>query len=509
MELWYWHHSYLVTPQAVQSSKVLIDQAARAGYTGVALWDSSWTFMSEPGWPSDNISKLKEVVDYAASRGLRVMPTVVPYGHSNDVLKQNPNWAEGQRVVGTRFQVDGASRMLRQVKSLHEASNLAPGPLLNAKFQLTPWRQYHIHLAVRTRSFRGLAQLEVSDGAANRLDVNLQPRVDEEWTALDYTFNSAESSALRIQAGIFGPHSGELEVGQFLIEETALVYVLRRAGTPLRVYDPEHPERQFVEGRDFLHVDDAKLLRSPEFAGDNFHDPGPVTLPPGTTLRPGQTVAMDYYAVTPVYGEAVSACLTDPAVERWMVRNAQAAAALLPQKSGLFLSHDEIRQMNSCALCRARNLSAGGLLARHIGGLTEQLSLLGPLYIWSDMFDPGHNAHDHFYQVEGSLAGSWKGLDSQVTVMNWNLDHLHNSLVWFSGDDPRQPVPHRQIIAGFYDPASHDAAAEVRREWAQARGVPGIAGAMYTTWTDDYTQLEAFAQAAHEEWKIYRDSRPW
>ena len=37
---------------------------------------------------------------------------------------------------------------------------------------------------------------------------------------------------------------------------------------------------------------------------------------------------------------------------------------------------------------------------------------MGPLYIWSDMFDPGHNAHDHFYEVEGTIAGSWIGLKS-------------------------------------------------------------------------------------------------
>ncbi len=124
------------------------------------------------------------------------------------------------------------------------------------------------------------------------------------------------------------------------------------------------------------------------------------------------------------------------------------------------------------------------------------------------MFDVHHNAHDHFYQVEGTIAGSWKTLPAEVTVMNWNLDHLRQSLLWFSGDDPRQPVRHRQVIAGFYDPPDHDAAAAVRKEWAAAYAVPGIVGMMYTTWNDDYSQLEPFAAEARQGWTHYSRSRP-
>ncbi len=509
MELWYWHHSYLTTAEAVAASKALIDRAARSGYTGLALWDSSWTFLSMPGWPEENISMLKEVVDYAVARGLRVMPLVAPYGHSNDVLKQHPEWAEAQRVVGTRFRVDPDGRALIQVKGLRETADLAPSPFVTAAVNVEPWRQYHVHLAVKTHGFKGLAQLEVSDGPASRLDANLHPAPNQDATPLDYTFNSADSRTVQIRAGVFGRAEGQLAITSFAVEETALVYAIRRAGTPLRVYDPDRPETQYVEGRDFDPVKDQQLAASHEFTNDNFHDPGAVTVPAGSRLVPGQIVAMDYFAVVPVYDEAVSVCLTNAAVERWTMENARAVAALVPKGSPLLLSHDEIRQMNSCAECRARKLTAGELLAEHTRRIAATLMPLGPLYIWSDMFDPGHNARDHFYQVEGALGQSWKGLPAEVTVMNWNLEHLRNSLVWFSGDDPRQRVPHRQIIAGYYDPPDHDASAAVHREWAQARGIRGIAGTMYTTWTNDYRGLERFAEAAREEWAKYESSRPW
>jgi len=86
------------------------------------------------------------------------------------------------------------------------------------------------------------------------------------------------------------------------------------------------------------------------------------------------------------------------------------------------------------------------------------------------------------------------------------LQHLKESLEWFSGTDPRQPVPHRQIIAGFYD--ASDGATAAREELANAAGIPGVVGLMYTTYADNYTQLESFAAAAKAGWSGYLSSLP-
>src|SRR5579863_3364869 len=97
-QLWYWHHSYITSDQAVASSEALIDQAVADGYTGVAFWDSSFSFMSDSFWSADNLARMKTVLNYAASKGLRVLATPEPFGFSNDALQANPNWAEAQRV---------------------------------------------------------------------------------------------------------------------------------------------------------------------------------------------------------------------------------------------------------------------------------------------------------------------------------------------------------------------------------------------------------------------------
>jgi hypothetical protein len=67
------------------------------------------------------------------------------------------------------------------------------------------------------------------------------------------------------------------------------------------------------------------------------------------------------------------------------------------------------------------------------------------LVVWSDMFDPHHNAVDRYYLVNGSLKGSWEGLPKDVAVANWNSGKAAASLKWFADRG------HAQVIAGDYD----------------------------------------------------------
>jgi hypothetical protein len=108
------------------------------------------------------------------------------------------------------------------------------------------------------------------------------------------------------------------------------------------------------------------------------------------------------------------------------------------------------------------------------------------LCIWSDMFDPHHNARDDFYLVNGDLAGSWEGLPEGMVVVNWNRGKAADSLPFFGQRG------HEQVLAGFYD---HDPQAITG--WLNTGvDVRGVTGVMYTTWRGDFSQLEAFAKAA-------------
>jgi hypothetical protein len=447
MELWYWHHSYLVTAEALAKSKLLVDRAASAGYTGVALWDSSLTFLDQPGWDT---SYLQQFIAYAQSKGLAVMPAILPYGHSDDILKGNPNWAEGQRVIGVRFRRKGAA--LRHI----------PGPVVsieNDRYLVEPWHQYRVTFLPNASGSVGA--LDADDPQEARLVDEAHPGAHE------FTFNSGSSSKIHV----FGPTP-------FTLEEVARVGLVQRDGAPLKVYDEK---RVFHQGVDF----DASF-RIPESSG----------------ILDGQEISMDYYAIVPVYGEGRGVCLTDPDVQRWAARNAAKVSSLLPASSPLFLQHDEMRHMNSCASCQRMHMAPGQLLAWSLHGLIASLPHR-PLYIWSDMFDPWHNARSHFYYVEGDLRGSWEGLPASVTVMNWNAPRRRASLAWFANRG------NAQVIAGYYDPPDRDGSSAARTELFEANGVRGVRGLMYTTWRDDYSQLENYARSARRQWDEYLGARPW
>ncbi len=227
---------------------------------------------------------------------------------------------------------------------------------------------------------------------------------------------------------------------------------------------------------------------------DDWHTPPTVTVPSGSRQTNGAMVTVDFYAVEPVAGDQVGACMTDPGIETWMQANMPAVATALPAVNSFMLGYDEMRHMNSCASCQARGLTAGQLLAWHVGHATDIVRTSHPgagIYVWSDMFDPHHNAHDDYYMVSGDIAESWLGLPSNTTVMNWHLGST-DSFTFFA----TLGLP--QIIAGYYD--TGDGATSAMTELAARQGTPGVVGMMYTTWSNDFSQLEAYAASARAHW---------
>jgi hypothetical protein len=546
-ELWYWQQAYPESPSDVSAIETQIDQAFSYGYTGVALWSAAFTFMGSPVIPANNVPYMQQLVTYAQAKGMKALATVAPYGYSDEALINNPNWAEGEHLAGSRFTVNSSKTALVPVNSFGglvnpgfesgltgwfgfsdpnmgidttvSHSGSASGYVTNAaglaRFEQTlnviPWRQYHARIFIKTSNFHGFSQIEVWDPSSNTICFNTQIGLQstQDWTELEFTFNSRGSSQPLFLFGVWGGSAGTIWFDDAFIEETSLVYVLRRSGTPLTVYDPANPNTVFREGTDFNPIADPQLA-SGGFFNNFYHAPGTVTLPSSTSLQAGQTVAIDYYAVQPIQATAdVGMCLTEPGAQNFLQQNAQNVVSNMPAGLNYMLSYDEMRHMNSCSSCKAKNMTAGQLLAWHVTNTANLYHSLAPsasLYMWSDMFDPFHNAVNNYYYVEGNIAGSWLGIPSNVTIMNWNLSNLTNSLTWFSGLNSQQPTPYRQIIAGYYD--SGNGAASATQEIQQAAGIPGVGGLMYTTWANDYSQLQPFALAAKSNWANYLASLP-
>jgi hypothetical protein len=542
-QLWYYHHSYLVNDDEVAKSKALIDKAAAAGYTGVVFWDSSFNFMSNPDWAFENDERMKEVMKYVHKKGLKSIATTAPFGYSNDVLSVNPNWAEAQRVVGSKFQVDASGKRLILKNSFPGLANHgfeegktgwfdtndqgigiseaahngkaaavvadAPGNgRFRQKITLEPWRQYYLRLYYKSSNVTGGPIVQILDaGNFDKARYVGYPAANgtHDWTEMDISFNSQDTTSAYLYFGVWGGSKGLLWFDDISLEESALVYLVHRDGAPFKVYDPADPQKVYRQGVDYnLPMDSDMRPQLPAFH-NVYHLPPDFTLPSHTQLKPGHIVAVDSYSAFPLsISNEMAMCLTEPGVYKWIDKNARAVKKVLPQDSSVLLGYDELRQANSCFSCRSKKMTAGQLLAWSVGQTIQiyHSALPGtPLFIWNDMFDPHQNAKENYFYVEGDLADSWKGLPADINIMNWNVDHLKPSLTWFSGLDPKQPVAHRQMIAGFYDKGN--GTAEATKELKEAAGIPGVMGMMYTTYADDYSQLQNFAAGAKAGWPGY------
>ncbi len=535
-ELWVWQWANLHNSEGVAAAIAAIDTAAAAGYNGVAFWDVGAQMINVPKWVDPQGDFLKIPVQYAESKGMKVSVGVAPFGYSNEVLESEPDLAEAQRVLGSPFEVSGDGRSLKMTGSPVEVRDAGfedgeswlrkrdPGTSIDravahggrssaaihdapgdARFvqalKLTPWRQYHLRVFVKTKDFHGESPAALVLDSGNTDEVRLTSSVEmkptQDWTELNAAFNSQDSTSALLYLGAWGGSRGSAWFDDVEVNETAMVHLIRRDGAPFRVYDPRNGTT-FEEGKDYAPVALAKPLGVPF---GSYQDPPEIALPATTALKPGERVAIDSYSAQPIVPPTeFGMCLTAAGVQKYMAENAERLTAALPASTGFFMQYDEMRNLNSCASCRAKGMTAGELLAWHVGETIQLYRARRPdarMYVWSDMFDPFHNAHDHYFLAEGSLAGSWKGLPADVIVMNWNPEKLKQSYGWFGGMNSRQRVAYRQIISGSDDGVT--AAARLK----SAAGVPGIIGVMYTTWGPDYSRLKDFAGAVKGAWAGY------
>jgi hypothetical protein len=311
---------------------------------------------------------------------------------------------------------------------------------------------------------------------------------NRDWSRIEVVFNSLDQKEVNLYVGIWGQGPGTLWVDDVQLEEVPLFNVLRRRGCPLTVKSADG-RTIYQEGRDFDPVVDPQLGSVPWAGEFEFGHPGAtIRIRSGSRIRKGDRLLVSWYHPVITVGSQVMCCLSEPKLEEILRDQAKRVNDLFHPRT-FFMSHDEIRVANWCKTCLDRKLTPGQLLADNVRRCTAILKSVNPnarIVVWSDMFDPTHNAVDRYYLVNGSLKGSWAGLSSDVIIANWNSGKARESLAFFDGRG------HRQIIAGYYDV---DDLSNFQVWDAAARSVPGVSGFMYTTWSNRYTLLESYGAA--------------
>lgn len=375
-----------------------------------------------------------------------------------------------------------------------------------------PWSQFHASVWIKTEEFESAGETRMfamSPTGRVLSHSHLGVKRDQDWTQHHVVFNTLDSTEVRFYIGAWGCRGGKLWMDDAMLIEEPFVNLVRRPSCPLVVKsNPIEPhgasrglnnapkaakddsgQETFVEGRDFAELRDPKLGTSP-WAGefDVYHEPPTLTLLPGSSIKNGQKLLVSYYHAVTIYDGQVPCSLTEPKVFE-IVEDQVRRVQNLFEPQTYFLSHDEIRVANWSEPDRASGKTAGQQLADNVRRCAEIVHRINPqakLCIWSDMFDPHHNAVPDFYLVNGDLTSSWEGLPKDTIIINWNSGKAALSLKHFAD------LGHSQVLAGYYD-----APPERIRHWLDTgKNVKGLRGAMYTTWQGNFSDLEKFADAA-------------
>ncbi len=506
-ERWVYVQSNLQLDAQADQLIALMQRARRCGYTHFLLRDSK--FARLPELPKRYFQNAERVKQAAQETGLQLVPAVFSVGYSNDLLWNDPNLAEGLPVKDALFVVKDyiASHVPDPLVVLRDSALLnrkawgfvddnlvSEGGVLrsdttdrNARFsqklKVQPFRQYHVSVWIKSERFEdSRAEIKVIGADSQQLNYTyLHEQPTQDWKLHHITFNSLNHDTVNLYFGVWGGHEGTLWWREPGIEECGLVNLLRRPGAPLVVATEEGKILQ--EGVDYEPVQDPRMGVVP-YAGEYelWHEPPNIhvkELPDGTRLR------VSYYHPHVIYEDQMCACVSEPAFTALLKRQATQVHQLW-QASSYMMSHDEWRVMNWCEACQKRKLKPGQIVAESLRTCTAILQATAPgarVFVWNDMFDPYHNARSNYYLVNGDLAHAWDTLDGKVIAVTWNVGD-EDSLRFLAGRGCQQ------LIAGYYD-----GALDRTRKWLKAADAhPQMLGAMFTTWKNNYRELEAFAQ---------------
>jgi hypothetical protein len=532
---WVYDRHNLLQESALHEVLAIMRRAKAAGYNGMVLADAKLQLLErlQPAY-FRNVAVLKQT---ARELEFELIPMVCPIGYSSGILSHDPNLAEGLPVRDALFAVkEGAANLVAdppvslkggdfetakadrfagwelqdaparatyadatirhggkhalRIESLRHVDPENGNGRVRQTVKVAPFRQYHLSVWVRTDSCQQPDKIRATILTPDDRPlsfVHWGVRRNQEWTQYHAVFNSLDNRELAVYLGIWEGKGGRIWFDDAHLEEVGLLNVLRRPGCPLVVKGEDGTV--YEEGRDVLPVRDPKLERVPRSGTyDVYHQPPAIRLAPGSRIREGQRLRVSFYHNVIFNDGQVCSCLSEPKLYDLLRDQVERVNQLLEPRV-FFMGHDEIRIANWCEACRARRMTPGQLLAdnaRRCVALIRGVRPGATVCAWSDMFDPNHNAHDHYFLVNGSWAGSWEGLPPDVVIANWDSEGRKQNMPWFAG------LGHPQLLAGYYDGSP----AEIRDWLADAKAVPNLAGAMYTTWEGRYDDLEAFAKAA-------------
>jgi len=513
-ELWVYTQTNLLVPDEVQRVEDLMQRAKKAGYTHMLLADSKFSRLGQ--LDERYFKHVERIKKRAAELQLKLVPTVCSVGYSNDILSLNPNLAEGLPVRDALYEVRSGIASHRSESDVSlpsladrrkwgfiDESLKLDGQILQSrpphssnvriskKLTLQPYRQYHVSIDIKTEGFTTPVEIKVLAKEGRSLTyTNLGTQPTQDWRTHHITFNSLGNTEANLYIGAWGPTRGSISMKSPFLEECGAVNLVRRDSAPIQVelQTDDGARKSLAEGTDFENWSDLKLGNQP-YGGEYevWHEAPPIRLvkklPDGAKLR------VSYYHTHVVYDGQVCGTASDRDFQKLLDGQIEQMGKLFPD-ADFMMSHDEYRVMG-WTKPNIQGLKAdatpGEVLTHNVNHCFRQLqshAQKATVSVWSDMFDPYHNAVDNYYLVNGSLRVS--NAPSSVRIVNWNFDKRDKSLKHFADRG------HSQTLAGYYD--SDPSQIVTWLDSVVAGKIPRVQGVMYTTWRRNYDDLEKFAR---------------
>ncbi|GIV15440.1 MAG: hypothetical protein KatS3mg022_0875 [Armatimonadota bacterium] len=519
---WVWIFGWgLNRDDDVTQITAVLEEAAKHGYNGAVLSANLDALCKQP---PEYFRRLQQVKQTCERLNLEIIPSIFSVGYGGGTLWHDRHLAEGMPVQDALFVVQGNearhvpdppgsivnggfedfdgnrmkafnfhdepgmvsfpdTQVVHSGKASLRFENFRAQPAGNARVmqevRVHPYRCYRMSVWVKTEGLRPRSNLRLLVLAGDR---DLAPRsfdVPEtsDWRKLTIIFNSLGNEKVLVYVGIWGGQSGKFWVDDWTIEEVGPINVLRRPGTPVTIKS-EDGSVTYEEGRDYAPLVD------PDFSFWNVDRPAPpLKLLPGSRIRDGQRLRVSWYHPMVIYESQVTVCMAEPSLYDIYEHEAKLLWEHL-KFDRVILSMDEVRMGGTCAACQGRDMAK--LLGECVTRQVQILRKINPkvqVYVWSDMFDPNHNARANYYLVQGDFTGSWKYIPKDTIIAVWGGAPRAESLNFFAREG------FRTLIACYYEAPNLDEA----KEWHNlAQKTKGVTGFMYTTWERKYELVGAF-----------------
>ncbi|MGC8829051.1 MAG: hypothetical protein ACP5TE_04675 [Verrucomicrobiia bacterium] len=471
--------------------------------------------------------RLGEILQYCKENNLEFIPGVFSVGYGGGALSHNRQLAEGLPVVDAPFGVSGKtayfqgddSNLLKNGGFEESRQNNAvgynfhdqPGVVsfidnkvfhsgkaslrlenftanqyghgrVMQEIKVKPYRCYIVNLWVKTENLQPTGAFNLQVLVQNR---SLAPRefnlpTTTDWKKLTMVFNSMEYDKVRVYAGMWGGKTGKLWLDDWEVREIGPINVLRRPGTPV-VVKSEEGKIIYEEGRDY------EPLVDPEFSLWRWdHKPiSTLKLTSSSRIKDGQRLLVSWYHPMVIHDSQVTVCMGEPELYEIYDHEAKLLAQYVKPKR-VMLNMDEIRMGGTCKACENKDMAKllGECVTRQVQALRKYNSDV-KVYIWSDMFDPNHNARPNYYLVKGDFSESYKYIPKDITIAVWGGRPREKSLKFFESQG------FNMLIACYYDADNLD---DVKGWIEIANRTKGVRGFMYTPWQKKYQLLPEFGR---------------